>query len=73
MVSLENFVKSMTPSLSAYRLNDVTAISIHSEFRSKLKMNEAFFLELVSRELNHFGGIASFFQDWALGTLTGGE
>ena len=29
-------------------------------------------LELVSKELNHFGGIASFFQDWALGTLTGG-
>ena len=25
-------------------------------------------VELVSNELNHFGGIASFFQDWALGT-----
>ena len=30
-------------------------------------------LELVSKELNHFGGIASFFRDWALGTLTGVE
>ena len=30
-------------------------------------------LELVSKELNHFGGIASFFQDWAPGTLTGGK
>ena len=30
-------------------------------------------LELVSKELNHFGAIASFFQDWAPGTLTGGE
>ena len=30
-------------------------------------------LELVSKELNHLGGIASFFRDWALGTLTGGE
>ena len=29
-------------------------------------------LELVSKELNHFGGIASFFRDWAPGTLTGG-
>ena len=24
----------------------------------------------VSKKLNHFGGIASFFRDWALGTLT---
>ena len=29
-------------------------------------------LELVSKELNHFGSNASFFQDWAPGTLTGG-
>ena len=29
-------------------------------------------VELVSKELNHFGAIASFFRDWALGTLTGG-
>ena len=29
-------------------------------------------VELVSKELNHFGGIASFFRDWAPGTLTGG-
>ena len=29
-------------------------------------------LELVSKELNHFGGIASFFRDWAPRTLTGG-
>ena len=28
-------------------------------------------LALVSKELNHFGGIASFFRDWAPGTLTG--
>ena len=32
----------------------------------------AFQVELVSKELNHFGGIASFFRDWAPGTLTGG-
>ena len=32
-----------------------------------------YLLELVSKELNHFGGITSFFQDWALGTLTDGE
>ena len=30
-------------------------------------------VELVSKELNHFGGIALFFRDWAPGTLTGGE
>ena len=30
-------------------------------------------LELVSKELNHFVGIASFFQDWAPGTLTDGD
>ena len=30
-------------------------------------------LELVSKELNHFGGIVSFFRDWAPGTLTGGK
>ena len=30
-------------------------------------------VELVSKELNHFGGIALFFQDWAPGILTGGE
>ena len=29
-------------------------------------------LELVSKELNHFGGIAWFFRDWVPGTLTGG-
>ena len=29
-------------------------------------------VELVSKELNHFGGIVSFFQDWAPVTLTGG-
>ena len=27
-------------------------------------------IELVSKELNHFGGIALFFQDWASGTMT---
>ena len=36
------------------------------------RVNGGGFLELVSKELNHFGGIASFFRDWALGTLTGG-
>ena len=30
------------------------------------------YLELVYKELNHFGGIGSFFRDWAPGTLTGG-
>ena len=35
--------------------------------------NELLRIELVSKELNHFGGIASFFRDWVLGTLTGGE
>ena len=30
-------------------------------------------LELVSKKLNHFRGIMSFFRDWAPGTLTGGE
>ena len=30
-------------------------------------------LELVSKELNHFWGIASFFRDWAPVTLTGGK
>ena len=28
-------------------------------------------VELVSKELNHFGGIPLFFRDWAQGTLTG--
>ena len=27
----------------------------------------------LSKELNHFCGIVSFFQDWAPGTLTGGK
>ena len=35
--------------------------------------NELLRIELVSKELNHFEGTASFFRDWALGTLTGGE
>ena len=30
-------------------------------------------LKLVSKELNHFGVIAEFFQDWAPGTLTQNE
>jgi hypothetical protein len=34
---------------------------------------EGFKVELVSKELNNFEGIASFFRDWAPGTLTGGE
>ena len=29
-------------------------------------------IELVSKEINHFGGIPLFFRDWALGILTGG-
>ena len=29
-------------------------------------------LELVSKEFSHFEGIASFFRDWAPGTLTSG-
>ena len=33
---------------------------------------EAEQVELVSKELNHLGGIALFFRDWAQGTLTGG-
>ena len=32
-----------------------------------------FEVELVSKELNHVGGIASFSPDWAPGTLTGGK
>ena len=31
------------------------------DIREQLKV------ELVSKELNHFGGIASFFQDWTSG------
>ena len=30
-------------------------------------------LELVSKELNHYGAIMSFFQDMASGTLTDGK
>ena len=30
-------------------------------------------VELVSKELNHFEGIALFFRDWAPRTLTSGE
>ena len=36
------------------------------DIREQLKV------ELVSKELNHFGGIASFFQDWTSWKLTGG-
>ena len=40
---------------------------------NQLKLNFFVFgVELVSKELNHFGGIVSFFRDWAPGTLTGG-
>ena len=34
--------------------------------------NELLRIELVSKELNQFGGIALFFRDWAPGALTGG-
>ena len=34
--------------------------------------NELLRIELVSKELNQFGGIALFFRDWAARTLTGG-
>ena len=30
-------------------------------------------IELVSKEINHFGGITSFFRDWAPGILTGDD
>ena len=33
--------------------------------------NELLRIELVSKELNQFGGITLFFRDWAIGTLTG--
>ena len=36
------------------------------DIREQLKV------ELVSKELNHFGGIASFFQDWTSWKLTDG-
>ena len=31
--------------------------------------SDGLILELVSKELNHFGGIVLFFRDWAPGTL----
>ena len=34
---------------------------------------KAYLVELVSKELNHFGGIALFFRDLAPGTLTKDE
>ena len=34
-------------------------------------MELEFLLELVSKELNHFDAIVSFFRDWAPGTLKG--
>ena len=37
-----------------------------------LKYSYVYPLELESKDLNHFGGIVLFFQDWAPGTLTGG-
>ena len=36
------------------------------------KTNKGGDLELVSNELNQFGGSRRFFLDWAPGTLTGG-
>jgi len=41
-------------------------------FKVTLPIFNAHPLELVSKELNHFGRIVLFFQDWAPGTLTGG-
>ena len=40
---------------------------------SSILMTIANKVELVSKELNHFGGIASFFRDWAPKILTGGK
>ena len=39
----------------------------------RIILAKPFQVELVSKELNHFGGILSVFQDWAPGTLTGRE
>ena len=40
-----------------------------NKIRSYLKQ---YIVELVSKELNNFGGIAQFFRDWAPGTQTSG-
>ena len=42
----------------------LNALSL-THFRNELRVS-------ISKDLNHFGGIASFFRDWAPGTLTGG-
>ena len=51
------------------------AINLHSRIGVLWSVRQLLFgleLELVSKELNHFGGIASFFQDWTSWKLTGG-
>ena len=48
-------------------------VTIHNVLRDgTIKKYGLLRVELVSKELNHFERIASFFRDWALGTLTGG-
>ena len=52
-------------------LKAMTCLTIQSSFLPLTMV--VYQVELVSKELNHFGGIALFFRDWAPGTLTGGE
>ena len=54
---------------------DFTGKRKHIEGRKKYMLKVVYDqnLELVTKEFNHFGGIASFFRDWAPGTLTIGE
>ena len=50
-----------------------TGYQLALEFMIMMILLYADKVELVSKELNHFGGIELFSRDWAPGTLTGGE
>ena len=63
----EGFVQHPGTARKRRRITIVRKGSLKSS-KEKKKVSR---IELVSKELNHFGGIASFFRDLAPGTLTG--
>ena len=60
----------MDDTLTDWQIMKITEIEIRTmpRFASLLCLE----VELVFKELNHFGAIALFFRDWTPGTLTGG-
>ena len=82
MILIKNFSKLPVPRIepltlglqSLYTMGDPLIKNVRTTFINTAPSKSTFNIppRVISKELNHFEGIASFIQDWAPGTMTGG-